>query len=68
MSDLSVVDNVEQHRGDDAADGVGQHEDHHPLPTPQRNFSFTGGEVEKTVKVSKDLTSTWSIGALQRDA
>ncbi len=54
MSDLSVVDDVEQHRGDDAADGVGQHEDHHPLPAPQRDFSFTGRE--KTTKVNKDLT------------
>lgn len=63
MSDLSVVDDVEHHRGNDAANGVGQHKDHHPLPTPQRNFSFTGREMEKTEKVSEDLTN--SISALQ---
>lgn len=56
LSDLSVVDNVEHHRGDDAADGVGQHEDHHPLPTPQRNLSFTEQEMEKTLTISQDLS------------
>jgi len=50
-SDLSAVHNVEQHRGDDAADGVGQHEDHHPLPTPQRNLRFTARETEREHRV-----------------
>lgn len=36
-----MVDNVEQRRRDDASDGVGQHEDHHPLPPPQRNLAVT---------------------------
>lgn len=49
MSDLTAVDDVEQNGGDDAADGVGQHEDHHPLPAPQRDFSFTTGD-RKSVK------------------
>lgn len=39
---LSVVHHVEHDGGDDATDGVGQHEDHHPLPAPQRDFGFTG--------------------------
>lgn len=63
---LSVVHHVEHNGGDDAADGVGQHEDHHPLPAPQWDFGFTGwggGVVrgqegktkgKKTVKVVDD--------------
>lgn len=52
ISDLSVVSNIEQHWGDNAADAVGHHEDHHPLPTPQWNFSFTGHKIEEMKKVS----------------
>lgn len=62
MSDLSVVDNVEQHWGDDAADGVGQHEDHHPLPTPQWYLCFTDQEMEKT-----DKLRSGNISAPQQD-
>lgn len=44
---LSVVHYVEHDGGDDAADGVGQHEDHHPLPAPQWDFGFTGWRDEE---------------------
>lgn len=61
VPDLSVVHDVEHNGGDDAADGVGQHEDHHSLPTPQWDFGFTGQEMEQTVKVREDLLNSISI-------
>lgn len=42
ITHLSVVNDVEQDQGDKAAGNVGHHEDHHPLPTPQWDFSLTG--------------------------
>lgn len=38
---LSVVNDVEDGRGHYAADGVGQHKDHHILPSPQRDLNIT---------------------------
>lgn len=38
---LSVINDVEYCRGDYAADGIGQHEDHHILPSPQRDLNIT---------------------------
>lgn len=39
MQDLSVVNEVEKRCSDDAADDVAEHEEQHPLPAPQGDFS-----------------------------
>lgn len=50
---LSVVNDVEDGRGDYAADGVGQHKDHHILPSPQRDLNITVQHTHKTHMVFK---------------
>lgn len=45
---LSVVNDVEDDRGDYAADGIGQHKDHHILPSPQRDLLITAQHTHNT--------------------
>lgn len=45
---LSVVNDVEDGRGDYAADGIGQHKDHHILPSPQWDLQITVQHTHKT--------------------